>query len=104
MSAHGSIVLIEENCTSCMICARECPTWCIRIESRTEPIPDLPPGARERTRNVLVDFDIDVALCLYCGICIEECPFEALAWRPEAPLPEADVADLVHDRRRLSAY
>ena len=25
-AAHGSIALIEDRCTSCMICARECPT------------------------------------------------------------------------------
>ncbi|QLQ15207.1 MAG: 4Fe-4S binding protein [Micropruina sp.] len=102
MTAHGSIALIEPNCTSCMICARECPTWCITIVSRTEPIPDLPAGARERTRNVLVAFEIDWALCLYCGICIEECPFDALEWRADPPLPEADVAALVHDRQRLA--
>ena len=63
-----------------MICARECPTWCIHIDSHTEPIPDLPPGVRERTQHVLDRFAIDWSLCMYCGICIEECPFDALAW------------------------
>lgn len=79
-AAHGSIRLIEPACTSCMICARECPSWCITIDSHTEPVPDLPAGARERTQNVLDRFEIDWSLCMYCGICVDECPFDALEW------------------------
>ncbi|HEX7462953.1 MAG TPA: 4Fe-4S ferredoxin, partial [Dermatophilaceae bacterium] len=26
---RGVIALLEENCTSCMLCSRECPDWCI---------------------------------------------------------------------------
>ena len=44
-SAHRWIQLIEPACTSCMICARECPTWCITIDSHTEPVEGLPAGA-----------------------------------------------------------
>ena len=29
--ARGVIALHEENCTACMLCARECPDWCIYI-------------------------------------------------------------------------
>jgi len=79
-AGHGTIRLIEPACTSCMICARECPSWCITIDSHTEPIPDVPLGARERTRNVLDRFAIDWSLCMYCGICVDECPFDALEW------------------------
>ena len=31
--SRGVIALLEENCTSCMLCARECPDWCIYIDS-----------------------------------------------------------------------
>jgi NADH-quinone oxidoreductase subunit I len=80
VTRHGSIRLIESNCTSCMICARECPTWCITIDSHSETVADLPAGARPRTEHVLDSFAIDWSLCMYCGICIEECPFDALEW------------------------
>ena len=79
-SAHRRIQLIEPACTSCMICARECPSWCISIDSHTEPVEGLPVGARDRTRNVLDRFAIDWSLCMYCGICVEECPYDALEW------------------------
>ena len=77
---HGSIRLIEANCTSCMICARECPTWCISIDSHPEQVVDGPAGARPRTEHVLDRFALDWSLCMYCGICIEQCPFDALEW------------------------
>ena len=37
--SRGVIALQEENCTSCMLCARECPSWCIYIDSHKETIP-----------------------------------------------------------------
>jgi NADH-quinone oxidoreductase subunit I len=95
-AAHGSIRLIEPACTSCMICARECPSWCITIDSHTEPMEDLPAGARERTRNVLDHFAIDWSLCMYCGICVEECPFDALEWVSPHTVPAGDLRDLTH--------
>ncbi|MFP5416992.1 MAG: NADH-quinone oxidoreductase subunit I [Actinomycetes bacterium] len=92
---HRSIRLVQDNCTSCMICARECPTWCIALSSHTEPLPDSPPGPRQRTRQVLEAFSIDWALCMYCGICIEECPFDALVWDESLPSPAVQASGLV---------
>ncbi|MFZ1373599.1 MAG: 4Fe-4S ferredoxin, partial [Nostocoides sp.] len=69
--SRGVIALLEENCTSCMLCARECPDWCIYIDAHKETIPATTPGGRERQRNVLDRFAIDFSLCMYCGICIE---------------------------------
>ena len=40
-SSHRWIRLISSLCTSCMICARECPTWCISIDSHTEAVEGL---------------------------------------------------------------
>ncbi len=81
---HSHIRLIEAACTSCMICARECPTWCISITAHPEPDPAVPAGARPRMRNALDRFAIDWSLCMYCGICVDECPYDALVWESTA--------------------
>ena len=104
MTRHGTIQLIEPACTSCMICARECPTWCISIDSHAEPVQDLPPGARPRTTHVLDRFAIDWSLCMYCGICVEVCPFDALFWTPEHDYPADEPKALVHEREQLREW
>ncbi|WP_246649732.1 NuoI/complex I 23 kDa subunit family protein [Nonomuraea coxensis] len=101
--SRGVIALVEENCTSCMLCARECPDWCIYIDSHKETVP-APEGGRPRQRNVLDRFAIDFALCMYCGICIEVCPFDALFWSPEFEYAEGDIRNLLHEKDRLSAW
>ena len=102
--SRGVIALLEENCTSCMLCARECPDWCIYIDSHKETVPAVEEGAKDRTHNVLDRFAIDFALCMYCGICIEVCPFDALFWSPEFEYAELDIRDLVHEKDRLGQW
>ena len=96
--SRGVIALLEENCTVCMLCARECPDWCIYIDSHKETLPATTEGGRERQRNVLDRFAIDFSLCMYCGICIEVCPFDALHWSPEFEYAELDIRDLLHEK------
>ena len=101
--SRGVIALLEENCTVCMLCARECPDWCIYIDSHKETLPATTEGGRERQRNVLDRFDIDFSLCMYCGICIEVCPFDALHWSPEFEYAELDIRDLLHEKDPAAA-
>jgi len=102
--SRGVIALVEDNCTSCMLCARECPDWCIYIDSHPETEPPAAPGGRPRTVHVLDRFAIDYALCMYCGICIEACPFDALHWSPEFSYAEPGIAELIQERDRLGAW
>ena len=102
--SRGVIALIEENCTSCMLCARECPDWCIYIEAHKTLAPPRREGGKPRQVNTLDRFDIDYSLCMYCGICVEVCPFEALFWTPEYEFSEFRIADLLHDKSRLAEW
>jgi NADH-quinone oxidoreductase subunit I len=101
--SRGVIALLEQNCTVCMLCARECPDWCIYIDSHKEEVV-VPGAARPRQRNVLDRFAIDFSLCMYCGICIEACPFDALFWSPEFEYSELDVLDLLQEKDRLGEW
>jgi NADH-quinone oxidoreductase subunit I len=102
--SRGVIALLEENCTSCMLCARECPDWCIYIDSHKETVPAETEGGRARQKNVLDRFEIDYSLCMYCGICIEVCPFDALFWAPDFAYAEGDIRNLLHDKDRLGTW
>ena len=100
---RGVIALIEENCTVCMLCARECPDWCIYIDSHKEQVAPKE-GGRARTRNILDRFAIDFALCMYCGICVEVCPFDALHWSPEFEYATSQVETLTHEMDTLRTW
>ena len=102
--ARGVIALKEENCTVCMLCARECPDWCIYIEGHADLAPPRREGGKPRRVAKLDRFDIDYALCMYCGICVEVCPFDALHWSPEFEYSELRIADLLHDKVRLGQW
>jgi len=101
---RGVIALEEENCTVCMLCSRECPDWCIYIDSHKDVMPPKTAGARARTRNVLDRFAIDYALCMYCGICVEVCPFDALFWSPHFEYSTDDLTTLTHEMDTLGKW
>lgn len=97
---RGVIALNADNCTSCMVCVRECPTWCITLEAHQEQVHDE--GARRpRVVNILDRFDIDFAQCMYCGICVEACPHDALFWAP-SQTPHGPL--LMQDREQLGEW
>lgn len=101
-SSRGIIALTADACTSCMLCVKECPDWCIEIESHTREVTE--PGARRpRTVAVLDRFTIDWGLCMYCGICVDVCPFDALAWQSTYDYPATSHAGLREDLFRSIA-
>ncbi|MBI1377006.1 MAG: 4Fe-4S dicluster domain-containing protein [Frankiales bacterium] len=87
-----------------MLCVRECPDWCIEIDSHVQTLPAAEPRGRDRTVNVLDRFAVDFGLCMYCGICVEVCPFDALHWSPVAAYAASGPVDLVHEADRLAGW
>ena len=100
---RGVIALKEANCTVCYKCSRECPDWCIYIDAHKETH-EPAAGGRARSAKILDRFAIDYALCMYCGICVEVCPFDALFWSPEYEYSEPRIAELLHDKDRLGEW
>ena len=61
-------------CTACTICEKECPPQCIYIVKDTDKKPDYV-GKMQFQPKV---FDIDISVCMGCGICVEVCPFDSI--------------------------
>jgi NADH-quinone oxidoreductase subunit I len=70
----GAEALPGLRCTACMICEKECPPQCIYIVKDTVKKPDFV-GKMQMQPKV---FDIDISVCMSCGICVEVCPFDAI--------------------------
>jgi NADH-quinone oxidoreductase subunit I len=100
---RGVIALKQENCTVCYKCSRECPDWCIYIDAHKETHPPAS-GGKARSAKILDRFAIDYALCMYCGICVEVCPFDALFWSPEFEYVEYSISNLLHEKERLEEW
>jgi NADH-quinone oxidoreductase subunit I len=96
---RGVIALLEENCTVCMLCAKECPCWCIYIEGHKVK----QPGKRKPV-NELDRFAIDYGLCMYCGICVEVCPFDALHWSPFFEYTSYTYEGMIHESEVLQGW
>jgi NADH-quinone oxidoreductase subunit I len=66
-------VWYEERCTGCAACAKYCPLGIIKIV--TSPSETAP---AEGDKYRLEVFDIAINRCMFCGLCVEACPYDAL--------------------------
>lgn len=97
---HASIALHAASCTSCLLCVRECPDWCITVVAHSQADDSAPTYSNARrpsTTKVLDAFTLDFADCMWCGICIEVCPFDALFWSQTPVTSTGNRDDLVAD-------
>jgi NADH-quinone oxidoreductase subunit I len=70
----GEDAMAGLRCTACTICEKECPPQCIYIIKDTVKKADYV-GKMQMQPKV---FDIDISVCMSCGICAEVCPFDAI--------------------------
>src|SRR5206468_39791 len=71
---RGMLEVDLEICTACLACERACPIDCIVIDAEKD---------KAAGGLVMKRFDIDMAKCMYCGLCSEPCPTGAIHHTPE---------------------
>ena len=88
----------ENRCTGCASCAKYCPLGIIRIV--TDPAKT---HLQEGDNYFLEVFDIDIGRCMFCGLCVEACPYDALHMGSGFEEGRYSRRDLVIDKDRLVA-
>ena len=66
----------EPFCVGCHRCERACPTQCMTVTMKDNP---LVKEGKSKRRKIVDEFFIDYGRCMRCNICVEVCPFEAIA-------------------------
>ena len=82
-------------CVACRICEKECPPQCIYIVVERDE-----KGKQIKHPRV---FDIDLSVCMQCGICAEVCPFDSIKMDQVYELAGADrFQGLMADKHQLA--
>jgi len=65
----NELIWDKDKCTGCATCAKTCPQGVINIVTSV--------GAEENKYKVET-YQVDTGYCIFCGLCVEACPYDAL--------------------------
>ena len=88
----------EQRCTGCASCAKFCPLGIIKIVTDTSGKYEQDGGKYD-----IEVFDIDIGRCMFCGLCVQACPYDALHMGSGFEEGVYSRNDLVIDIERLKA-
>ncbi len=88
-----------DDCIGCDQCARACPVNCITIETvKALPTDDLGKTSQGKKKALWVTrFDIDIAKCCYCQLCVFPCPTECIYMTSSYEFSEFKRENLVYN-------
>ena len=88
-----------DDCIGCLQCERACPVNCIEIEIvKSIPGEDLGITSNGKKKALWVTkFDIDIAKCCYCELCVFPCPTDCIYMTDVYEFSEFERDNFIYD-------
>ncbi len=97
--ARNRLYVNMDDCIGCLQCEVACPVDCITIETvKALPTENLGVTSTGHKKRLWVtQFDIDIAKCCYCGLCVPVCPTECIVMTDVYEFSEFNLHDLIYN-------
>ena len=82
----------ESLCIACDLCAVVCPEHLIVVSSERNPV---------TRRKELTEFTYDLSRCMFCGLCEDACPTDALELTQDFEMAQYSREGLIWNRQTL---
>jgi NADH-quinone oxidoreductase chain I len=99
----NELIWSRERCTGCGTCAKACHIGAIKIITAINPVAN---------KYEVQTYEVDTGYCIFCGLCVEACPYDALYMGYAYERAKYRRNDLVQDKevmmetpdRQVSGY
>lgn len=102
--ARNRLFVNMDDCIGCDQCARACPVNCIDIKTIKATPEDSPGETSQGKKKALwvTTFDIDIAKCCFCSLCVYPCPTECIEMTKVYEFSEFERNDLIYNFATLT--